>query len=145
MSEIKTQPNANSVTDFIAGVAHPVRRADAEILLVLYKTITGCRPVMWGDAIVGFGSYDYTPARGKAGYRWMMVGFSPRKQNLSLYFMPGFDRYQDLLAQLGKHKTSVCCLYINKLADVDRAVLEQLITRLVSDMRANHTCYSTPR
>ncbi|AFU98493.1 DUF1801 domain-containing protein [Simiduia agarivorans] len=140
MSEIKTRPTRASVNAFIAAVEHPTRRADCEQLLPLYERITGCKAVMWGEAIVGFDQYLYTPSKGKASYPWMVTGFSPRKQNLTLYFMNGFSRYGDLLATLGKHKTSVSCLYINKLADVDLAVLESLITRSVADMRAGHTC-----
>lgn len=140
MSDIKTRPTNASVQDFIARVPHPTRRADAERLLALFTRVSGSKPVMWGDSIVGFGEFEYTPAKGKKSYRWMLTGFSPRKQNLSLYFMNGFSRYGELLETLGKHKTSVCCLYINKLADVDLAVLEQLLTQLVADMRAGHTC-----
>lgn len=133
---LKTQPNDASVADFLAAIEHPTRRADGQTLLALYQGVTGQKPVMWGDAIVGFGQYQYTQ-RGKT-LRWMQAGFSPRKQNLSLYMMNGFARYDALLAQLGKHKTAVSCLYINKLADIDILVLEALVADAWQQVRAGH-------
>jgi hypothetical protein len=92
---------------------------------------------MWGSTIVGFGQYEYTYASGHSG-SWARVGFSPRKTSLSVYLMPGFDAQGDLLKQLGKHKLGKSCLYINKLADVDMAVLRQLVQRALDEMKAKY-------
>ena len=88
---------------------------------------TSEEPSMWGDSLIGFGSYDYTYASGHSG-NWFTVGFSPRKQNMVVYIMPGFDDYESTLEKLGKHRTGKSCLYINKLADVDIEVLKRLIS-----------------
>ena len=88
---------------------------------------------MWGTSIIGFGSYRYKYASGREG-EWMLTGFSPRKQNLTLYIMPGFENYETLLANLGKYKTGKSCLYINKLEDVDLSVLEELVRQSVDHM-----------
>lgn len=136
---LKTQPNGASVDAFLAAVEHPTRRADAQALLALYRGVTGQTAVMWGDSIVGFGEYQYRQ-KGKL-LRWMQAGFSPRKQNLSLYILNGFASYGPLLAQLGKHKTAVSCLYINKLADVDMTLLESLVSDAWQQVRAgNRIC-----
>ncbi|MEJ2757339.1 MAG: DUF1801 domain-containing protein [Anaerolineales bacterium] len=95
---------------------------------------TGETPQMWGDSIIGFGSYHYTYASGREG-DWMLTGFSPRKQNLTLYIMDGFEEYEDLLKDLGKFKTGKSCLYINKLADVDTNVLKKLVKASVTHMK----------
>ena len=95
--------------------------------------ITGEKPVMWGPSVVGFGSYHYKYASGREG-DWMITGFSPRKQALTLYIMPGFDRYDDLMVKLGKYKTGKSCLYINKLEDVDKNILHELIAHSVKYM-----------
>ena len=110
-----------------------MRRADAAELLLLFTEATGFQPVMWGDNIVGFGQYHYRYDSGREG-DWPITGFSPRKQNLSIYIMPGFSRYQTLLDKLGKHKHSVSCLYVNKLSDIDTATLKALVARSVKDM-----------
>lgn len=128
MAELKTKPNDASVEAFIEQVEHPVRKENAKQLLALFNRVTGVEPQMWGDAIIGYGRYTSTYASGR-DVEWMRTGFSPRKQNLSLYVMPGFNDYQDLIPQLGKVKTSKACLYINKLADVDMEVLEKLVAR----------------
>lgn len=126
MGDIKTQPTAVRPLDFIELVEHPVRKENAKVLLEVFSRVTGEAPVMWGSSIIGYGEYTYTPVGGKP-QKFMRSGFSPRKQNLSLYIMLGFDKHPDLLEKLGKHKHGKSCLYINKLADVDMAVLEQLI------------------
>ena len=126
MAEVKTQENDSSVIDFIAQVPHPTRRADAEILCALMTKLSGESPKMWGNSIVGFGKYDYTYASGHSG-SWARIGFSPRKTSLSVYIMPGFEEHSDLLKRLGKHRIGKSCLYINKLADVDLDVLEELV------------------
>ena len=128
MSEPKTQPNSASVKQFIDAVEHPQRREDARALLQMMGEITGQKAMMWGGSIIGFGSYHFRYASGREG-DWMRIGFSPRKSNISLYIMNGFNDYEALLQQLGKHKTGKSCLYINKLADIDRDVLAKLIER----------------
>ena len=103
----------------------------------MMRAATGSRARMWGTSIVGYGSYHYQYASGREG-DWMLVGFSPRKQNLVVYIMPGFDRFARLLEKLGKYKTGKSCLYIKRLADIDEAVLERLISDSVADMRSRY-------
>ena len=126
MAELKTKPTAVSPEAFVQGVEHPRRREDALELLQIMREVTGEEPRMWGPSIVGFGSYHYRYESGREG-DWFLTGFSPRKQNLSLYIMAGFDRYDELMAKLGKFKTGKSCLYVNKLDDIDRDVLRTLI------------------
>ncbi|TNB68390.1 DUF1801 domain-containing protein [Arthrobacter sp. BB-1] len=126
MAENKTQPTGVPVEEFLAAVEHPGRRADSFELLGLMRSITGQEAVMWGPSIVGFGSYHYRYGSGREGDA-AAVGFSPRTTNLALYgltYGPDADR---LLPGLGKHKTGVSCLYINRLQDVDRGVLSEMI------------------
>ncbi|MCO1338278.1 hypothetical protein BJH93_05120 [Kocuria polaris] len=111
---------------FVAAVDHPVRRADAEVLLELFADVTGQEPVMWGPSIIGFGAYHYRYASGHEGDA-PAVGFSPRTSNLALYVLTPGDGCAEFLARLGKHKRSVACLYVNKLADIDVDVLGELI------------------
>ncbi|MBN2044145.1 MAG: DUF1801 domain-containing protein [Anaerolineales bacterium] len=106
---MKTVRNNKSVTSFLNNVEHPKRREDSFEILELMKEVTGEKPAMWGDSIIGFGSYEYKYASGREG-EWMLVGFSPRKQNLTLYIMDGFDGYTDLLGKLGKYKNGKACL-----------------------------------
>ena len=128
MSTIKTLVNDASVTDFINAVPDGVRRQDGFTLLELYTKITGEPAKMWGSSIIGFGQYHYKSERSRQEGDWPLAAFSPRKQSLTLYSMPGFGgSQQEILGRLGKHKTSKGCLYINKLADVDLAVLEEFI------------------
>jgi hypothetical protein len=138
MATQKTTVNDGNVEDFINKVEDEKKRRDSLALLKLFSKVTGEKPKMWGSSIVGFGSYHYKSDRSRQEGDWMLTGFSPRKQNLTLYVMPGFGDYQDLLKDLGKHKTSVGCLYINKLADVDIAVLEKLIKKTFAAMKAEH-------
>ena len=137
MSDPKTKVNDASVEDFLNAVEHPVKRADSFILLEMMTEITGVTPKMWGGSIVGFDTYHYIYASGREG-DWPIVGFSPRKQNISLYIMPGFNNFEPLLKKLGKHKTSKACLYINKLADVDLEILKKLIQQSVDYMRTKY-------
>jgi hypothetical protein len=123
----KTIENDSSVTAFLNAVEHEGKRTDAFQILELMRSCTGEEPKMWGSSIVGFGKYHYKYDSGREG-DFMKVGFSPRKQNISLYIMTGFDRYDELMDKLGKFKTGKSCLYINKLADVDEDVLKDLIT-----------------
>jgi hypothetical protein len=133
MTENKTQPTGQPVADFLAGVADPQRRADCQAVLKMMEKASGREPVMWGTAIVGFGAYRYTYASGRSG-DWPIIGFSPRKQDLTLYIMPGFDRYAELMAKLGKHKTGKSCLYVKRLADVDLPTLQVLMDESVKAM-----------
>jgi hypothetical protein len=125
MAEIKTRAGGRSVADFMASVEHPVRRADAEALIPVMERISGEPAVMWGPSIIGFGRYHYRYDSGHEG-EMCRIGFSPRAANLVLYLAP-YERDEALLARLGKHKPGKGCLYVNKLADVDMGVLEQLI------------------
>lgn len=136
MAELKTQKNDASVTEFLNGVDEK-RREDCFTLVELMEEVTGEPAQMWGTAIVGFGSYHYKYASGQEG-DWPLVGFSPRKQNLTLYLMSGFDQYDELLAKLGKHSTGKSCLYVKRLADVDRDVLRRLVQASVEHMQATN-------
>ena len=133
MAELKTRRHDGDVESFIASVENNTRRADAERLLEIMRDVTSDAGSMWGDSLIGFGSYDYTYQSGHSG-TWFAVGFSPRKQNSVVYIMPGFGRYEELTARLGKHKRGKSCLYINKLADVDLEVLRQLIAQSFEHM-----------
>lgn len=135
MGEPKTKVNDGSVQDFISSIENDARRDDSRTLLNLFTKVTGHEPKMWGASIIGFGQYHYKSEKSRQEGDWMITGFSPRKQNLTLYIMHGFDAYGDLLDKLGKHKTSKGCLYINKLSDVDIAILEKIITVSFEDMK----------
>lgn len=134
MSENKTRPTDQNVTDFLNSVDHKTRREDSFALLEMMQEITGEEAMMWGSSIVGFGSYHYKYESGREG-DMPLVGFSPRKQSLTLYIMTGFDDHEDALAELGKYKTGQSCLYVNKLADVDNTVLRRLIKRSYEYMK----------
>ena len=126
MTENKTQVTVVDPIDFIDAVEHPIRKSDAQTLNALFQKITGFAPKMWGPTIVGYGSYNYSYESGRTG-SFLAAGFSPRKANLSIYIMPGYEDFSEILSRLGKHKIGKSCLYINKLADVDINVLEELI------------------
>ncbi len=133
MTQNKTQVTPVDPLDFINAVEDPTRRADALVLFELYKRITGFKPRMWGPTIIGFGRYHYTYESGRTGDS-LASGFSPRKANLSIYIVPGYHEYDEILSRLGKHKIGKSCLYVNKLADVDMAVLEELIRTGLKDL-----------
>lgn len=135
MATLKTLVNDANVEDFINSIDNETRRADGFALLKLYGEITNEKPRMWGTSIVGYGQYHYKSERSSQEGDWPLMAFSPRKQNLTLYFTPGFDKYGDLLSKLGKHKTSVGCLYINKLSDVDHEALKKLLAREFEDAK----------
>lgn len=139
MGTIKTLQNDASVSGFINKVPDQGKRSDSFVLLEMFSRITGEKPKMWGSSIIGFEQYHYKSERSRQEGDWPLTGFSPRKQNLSLYIMLGFENYQGLLKDLGKHKTSVSCLYINKLADVDIAVLEKLIKQSLTEMKKQYS------
>ncbi|MEO0607484.1 MAG: DUF1801 domain-containing protein [Pseudomonadota bacterium] len=132
----KTQITEADPRRFIAAVEPEKKRAEAEQLLAFFNRVTGLKPQMWGGSIIGYGRYHYKYESGREG-EFMLTGFSPRKQNLSLHIMPGyrFGDMQDKLARLGKHKLGKSCLYINKLADVDLDVLEEIVRDGVTYMR----------
>ncbi|MFW5769061.1 MAG: DUF1801 domain-containing protein [Spirochaetota bacterium] len=132
MAENKTHRNGKSVDTFLGSVENDRKRADSKTLLEMMRRITGEEPRMWGDSIIGFGSQHYTYKSGREG-DWFITGFSPRKQNISVYLSYGFGEWDDLLNRLGKHKTGKACLYINKLDDIDSNVLEDLIRRTVEE------------
>lgn len=126
MAELKTKPTEKSVDAFLAAVDDEKKRADCLRLIDIMREVTGHEPQMWGDTMVGFGSYHYKYASGHEGDA-MLTGFSPRKSNMVVYITAGFDQYGDLMRRLGKHKTGKSCLYINKLADVDETLLRALV------------------
>jgi hypothetical protein len=130
MAELKTKPNDRSVEAFLDGVADEKKRQDCYTVLELMKQVTDAEPKMWGDSIVGFGSYHYKYKSGREG-DWFLTGFSPRKQNLTLYIMAGFDQYDALLEKLGKFKTGKSCLYIKNLEDIDLPTLRELVGQSV--------------
>ncbi len=138
MAEPKTKPTNQPVEEFLNKVTPADKLIDSLTLLVMFQKITGEKPVMWGTSIVGFGKYHYKSERSKQEGDWPLTGFSPRKQNLTLYLMGGFKDHTELLAKLGKHKTSVGCLYINKLADVDQKVLAKLIEKSFLQMKKQY-------
>ena len=125
MSELKTKANQISLAEFMAQVPEK-KLDDSKRLIALMQDITGLKPVVWGSAIVGFGAYEYQNTG--AGGRWFKTGFSPRKQNFSIYIMNGFSEYSKLLEKLGKHKLGKSCLYISSLKAIDETILEELIS-----------------
>lgn len=135
MAELKTKKTRASVPKFLKSVEHEQRRIDSLELLEIFKEVTKMSPKMWGESIVGFGEYHYKSERSSQEGDWPLTGFSPRKQNMTVYIMPGFKNYQDLLAKLGKHKTSVSCIYFTKLENIDVKVLKQIIRKSVADMK----------
>jgi len=137
MAELKTKRNQGKVEAFLNSVADEKRRQDSFAVLELMEQVTGRKPEMWGDSIVGFGSYHYKYASGREG-DWFLTGFSPRVQNLTLYIMAGFDEYDQLLSKLGRHSTGKSCLYIKKLEDVDQDVLKELVRRSVEHMEKSN-------
>jgi len=133
-AELKTKVNEASVSDFLDSVTDEKKRNDCLEILKLMKQVTKEEPKMWGSSIVGFGSYHYKGKSGREG-DWMLVGFSPRKQNLTLYLMGGFDAHAGLLKKLGKFTTSKGCLYFKRLDDVDKKVLKELVQASAKRMK----------
>ena len=133
-ADLKTSPTGASVDTFLAGVADERRRAECQVLRDLIQNETGETPVMWGDSIVVYGQYHYKYATGREG-DFLRVGFSPRKSAITVYCMPGFKRYEDLMGRLGRHKHSVSCLYLPRLDDVDLGVLRELVRRSYKDIK----------
>jgi len=137
MANNKTKPTTASVTAFINAIEDKEKRRDCKKVAAMMRAATGNRAKMWGASIVGFGRYHYKYASGREG-DFMITGFSPRAQSLTLYIMPGFKGFRPLMKKLGKFKTGKSCLYIKRLSDVDESVLEQLISRSVDHMRKKY-------
>lgn len=133
----KTKPTEIMAEDFIASIDHPGRRADGMALLHLFNKITELKPKMWGVSIIGYGRYAYKYQSGHEG-EYMLTGFSPRKAAISIYILPGYRDLSEPLSRLGKYKTGKSCLYINKLADIDMAVLEEIVQEGLRYMRKNY-------
>lgn len=134
MTENKTQPTRESVYEFLDRISDEKRRRDCYTILELMQQVSGEEPVMWGSNIVGFGSYHYKYASGREGDS-ALTGFSPRKRDLTIYIVSGFDEYGELMSRLGKYKTGKSCLYIKKIEDIDLETLKELVTNSVEHMR----------
>lgn len=128
MAELKTKPNRADVGKFLDSIEDERKRRDSLTLLGIMEEISGVRPTMWGDGIVGFGTYRYRYASGREG-EWFITGFAPRKQALTVYLMCDIAAEQPLLDKLGKYRIGKSCLYVKKLEDIDEAILRQLIER----------------
>jgi hypothetical protein len=135
MAQLKTKPTRGSVDAFLDRIADHTRRQDSLAVLKLMKRVTRAEPKMWGSSIVGFGEVHYKYPSGREG-DWFLAGFSPRKQDLTVYLVAGVHRSGALLRKLGRHKTGKSCLYIKRLADVDLDVLRQLVEESVESMKA---------
>jgi hypothetical protein len=136
-AEAKTKPTKEKVTDFLNRVSDDTRRADCYAVAKMMEEITGSKAQMWGPAIVGFGTYSYKYASGHSG-DWPLAAFSPRKTDLTIYLSVAFEKKEELLSQLGKHKTGKSCLYIKRLADVDLPTLKKLIKASVKDAKERY-------
>ncbi len=134
MAEIKTKKTNASVEKFLNQIPDEVRREDCFKIAKMMEEITGCKPKMWGPSIVGFDTYHYKYASGHEG-DWPIAAFSPRKQDLTVYIMPGFQEYTELMEQLGKHRTGKSCLYIKRLSDIHVPTLKKLIRQSVKTMK----------
>lgn len=130
MSEPKTKPTGQNVMDFLATVEDERKRQDALVILEMMREITQSEPKMWGPSIIGFGACLYRYANGREA-EWPLAAFSPRKPNLTLYLIPGYEQNDDLMRKLGKHSTGKSCLYIKRLADIDLTTLRELVQRSV--------------
>ena len=137
MAELKTQRNDGSVEDFLNAIDDEQKRKDCYTIMKLMQQMTKSKPTMWGTSIVGFGSYHYKGKSGREG-DWFIMGFSPRKQNLTLYLITGFERDAALMKKLGKCKTGKSCLYINTLDDIDLSVLKSLMKNSYEYMKTKH-------
>lgn len=137
MAQNKTRATTASVTDFVNGIEPKDRRADAKKVAAMMRRATGKRAKMWGSSIVGYGEYHYKYDSGREG-DFMITGYSPRKQALTVYIMPGFSHFDAEMKKLGKYTTGRSCLYIKRLSDVDEKVLERLITKSVKHMRKKY-------
>jgi hypothetical protein len=134
MAEQKTKENDQNVEAFLNSVVDEKKRQDSFVILDLMKQVTGLTPKMWGSSMVGFGRYHYKYASGHEGDAFL-TGFSPRKQNLTIYIMAGFEQYDELMKKLGKYRTGKSCLYIKKIEDIDLEVLKELVGQSVEQMK----------
>jgi hypothetical protein len=134
MAELKTKPTQQSVTDYLDAIPDEKRRRECYTVLELMKKVAQEEPRMWGDSMVGFGSYHYKYASGHEGDAFL-TGFASRKNALTVYILAGFEGYSELMAKLGTYKTGRSCLYIKKLEDIDLAILEKLVSQSVEHMR----------
>ena len=141
MAELKTKPSDISVEALLDAIPDETRRSDCRTIAKLMEKLTGSRPQLWGTSIVGFGTYHYRYASGREG-DWFITGFAPRKNDLTLYILSGFTRFEDLMSRLGRHKTGKSCLYIRRLEDIDMKVLEELIRESVDHARQNNASSS---
>ncbi len=139
MIDLNTQPNENSVSQFISDIDYTRRQLDAQLIQQLMTRVSGKEAVMWGDNLIGFGSYHFTYKTGKEG-DWPIISFTPALDRISVYIMPGFDNYDAILKKLGKHKLTSNCLFINRLSDIDMQVLEQLVGKAYADMQSQYVC-----
>ena len=137
MTELKTKLTQASVDDCLDAIQDEQMRQDCRTVAKIMQAVANAEPRMWGDSIVGFGSYHYRYASGREG-DWPLTGFSPRKQNLTLYIMAGFEQYDDLLRKLGKHARGKSCLYIKRLSDVHLPTLKKLVQASVRHMQKNN-------
>lgn len=135
MAETKTKPTNESVNDFLNKISDEERRADCFQVAKIMEEVTGEKPKMWGPSIVGFGSYHYKYDSGREG-DWLVTGFSPRKKDLTLYIMMGFEKHRELMDKLGKHSAAKSCLYIKRLSDIHTPTLKKLIKASVKDLKA---------
>lgn len=137
MADLKTKETKASVTSFLNAIDDKKKRADCRVIAKMMREATGKRAKMWGKTIVGYDTYDYVYASGRSG-TFMITGFSPRAQNISIYIMPGFSQFGPLMKKLGKYKTGKSCLYVKSLEDVDQKVLSRLIKDSVREMRRRY-------
>lgn len=136
--ELKTKKNNASVAQFIKSIEDSTQRKDAKVIAEMMEKITKAKPKMWGTSIVGFGDWHYkSPATGREG-DWFVVGFSPRKQNMTLYIMPGYQDFGPLLEKLGPHKLGKSCLYIKRLDDIHIPTLKKIISEGVKIMKKKY-------
>lgn len=126
MAELKTKETAASVKGYLDQITDEGRRKDCKAILKLMKEATGAKPKIWGEGIVGFGNYHYKYPSGREG-DWFLAGFGSRKQNITVYVMPGFPEHESLLKKLGKFKAGKGCLYIKRLEDIDTETLKELV------------------
>ena len=138
-SDLKTKPTRQSPNAYIKSIDDYKKRKDCITLMGMLKKITGHAPKMWGTSIIGYGQYHYQYKSGREG-DWFITGFAPRKQNLTIYIMPGFSKYQTIMKKLGKYKLGVSCLYVKSLDDIDQKLLHELISKSVEDMKKIYDC-----
>lgn len=137
MAELKTKKNDSDIIEFLNKIDNEEKKTDCFKLLELFEQLTNETPKMWGTSIVGFGSYHYKSDSGREG-EWFLTGFSPRKQNLTIYIIAGFGEYDDIMQNLGKYKTGSSCLYVKKLADIDLEKLKTLVEKSVAHLKKRY-------